>query len=260
MYIHSPEFILDLQGIVNSDERASAIRLKRFFDRVPLGVKDEYLPNFIPEDNGRRFELGEAIEKAIQSPYAETSDDQPERIFTQEAAVVIISYEGKVLAQWENPHDPIGRIGRVHAEFGEGPEHTLLPYAYSKGAQRLHLEFTSRRGGIVARGNHDYLQSVLNEDHNPDFHLYEGDAAIRRYANTDYLDPMDLIIGVSGAQVTDEFMDRLLGKHIQGPYPVSLFAGMMDSFLAQSIAHTIQQPKDTVLPIPSRVGNLFRSH
>lgn len=253
MYINSPEFAGLLQQFAHGSEYKREEVLPGIVNQIDNQPFQPYI-EFTPEGPAVSQSLNETIKEVLLAGYAETDQDQIQQIFTGEAAVVIISNEGKVLTQYENRFAANGHLGRVHLDYGVGPESTLLPYAYKKGIQRLHLELSQRRGGIVARENYDYLASLLPEGS----HIYAGDGVYNRSANN-FFGSGSIVIGVSGAQIRPEFLEKLTGGAVKDE-TVGIFAGLMDTLATESIAFKLRNPSVLVLPIPPKVGDLFRAH
>ena len=124
--------------------------------------------------------------------------------------------------------------GEVHREHGaKDYSHTLLPYAARKGARRWHLESIQIRGkdaSIRDQQNNAYLRQIGPED----VGVFIGDSSLS-------LDQHRLIIAVSGAQMTEEFLGFLNGNNVK-KHTLELFAGIGDVVLAEGVAQRLENP------------------
>lgn len=254
MYINTVELQADLRQFARKD--GSTKTREQELPELISKIRDtSEKPSYEADDQtlGRDRGLNKLISETLGSLYAETEQDKSERVFTGEAAVFIISSNGEIKTRYDHPFHSGGLMGEVHREFGVGEGKTLLPYAIAKGIERLTIELRGTSGGIVKRENRDYLARLL-----PSLVIYEGDAVVHQVKDSVF-DGSFWAIGVSGAQVTEEFLDRVTGSNVLR-HNIELLAGMMDTLAAQSIATKISYPHLGVLPIPSRFAELTRSH
>ncbi|MBI4038196.1 hypothetical protein HY387_00885 [Candidatus Daviesbacteria bacterium] len=173
------------------------------------------------------------------------------RAFTEEATVLVFN-NGLPVGYYEMAD---GEVHRNHGakEYG----YTLLPYAARKGARRWHMELKGPDlGGMMGlfwstysiRKNYAYFKELGPEN----VGVFIGDAAVN-------LDSHRLVIGVSGAQMTEEFLRFLTGGNVK-EHTIELFAGIGDEVLAEGIAQRIKDPRLVVARIHPDIRQISTWH
>lgn len=238
--------------------------LEIFADSFPMDRKT-LLPNLLKEidESGlspnaikilespkHNLDISALTSFVLNGEYIEREGDTPQPIFTGEGTFIILSSHGQVIGHFENPD------GRVHQKHGRGAQKTLFSYALVKGTRRLHLELDYKKGGIVRRRNWDYLKDLGPES----VELFTGDAVYNTSPNQLSFNRNSdaFVVGVSGAGVRPEFIERLAGGYIQGS--TEFLAGRFDTLAAETFVERIRNPQLKLMQIPSDIGNLARSH
>ena len=190
-----------------------------------LGDRD-YRPSF-------RGAIGEAMDFSFITPNGE------KKSWEGGYTVVMMNRQGILLAADANPE------GKVYEKYGKN----LFPYALFKAVILLHLELAGRSGGLQNEENFRYLRE-LGFEHGRE--LFKG-AVIHPGGHA--------ILGASGCELSEEYMNSLLPASMVGRNSVNFLAGYADRCFALMVGGQSAFHSDTrTLKEPKLFAELRRAH